>query len=71
LANGGTHAFANLQSLCKSCHSRKTVAQSLGWTAGQGRGDQISTGHEPKTGAGSQTRTPAKLRRGGMGDGGG
>lgn len=31
LANGGTHAFSNLQSLCKSCHSKKTVAQSLGW----------------------------------------
>lgn len=24
LARGGTHAAANLQSLCKSCHSRKT-----------------------------------------------
>ncbi|HMR01747.1 MAG TPA: HNH endonuclease [Candidatus Competibacter phosphatis] len=31
LANGGTHAEENLQALCKSCHSRKTAAQSLGW----------------------------------------
>lgn len=31
LAQGGTHAAENLQSLCHSCHSRKTAAQSLGW----------------------------------------
>lgn len=43
LAEGGTHAFENLQSLCHPCHSRKTVQQSLGWGS-QGRGDQIPTG---------------------------
>lgn len=31
LAQGGTHHAENLQSLCKSHHSKKTVAQSLGW----------------------------------------
>lgn len=43
LADGGTHAFNNLQSLCHACHSRKTATQSLGW-GGQGRGSQIPTG---------------------------
>lgn len=31
LSKGGTHAFDNLQSLCKSCHSRKTARESGGW----------------------------------------
>lgn len=34
LAQGGTHDPDNLQSLCKSRHSRKTAAQSLGWRKG-------------------------------------
>jgi 5-methylcytosine-specific restriction protein A len=34
LAQGGTHAADNLQSLCKSCHSRKTATESLGWRKG-------------------------------------
>lgn len=46
LAQGGTHASDNLQSLCHSCHSKKTAAQSLGW---QGRGDQISGGAASET----------------------
>ncbi len=33
LAQGGTHAADNLQSLCKPCHSRKTAAE-LGWSKG-------------------------------------
>lgn len=33
LRNGGTHAPDNLQSLCKSCHSKKTATESLGWGA--------------------------------------
>lgn len=62
LAEGGTHAFDNLQSLCHSCHSKKTAAQSLGW---QGRGDQISGGDSPETGPRSLSRATAKLDRGG------
>jgi len=34
LANGGTHAPENLQSLCKPCHSVKTATESLGWGSG-------------------------------------
>lgn len=30
LADGGTNALGNLQSLCKPCHSRKTSAQQRG-----------------------------------------
>ena len=36
-ARGGTDAFANLQALCHSCHSRKTALADGRWT-GQGRG---------------------------------
>lgn len=35
LAQGGTHAFDNLQSLCKPCHSRKTARENWG-----GKGNQ-------------------------------
>lgn len=62
LAQGGTHASDNLQSLCKPCHSKKTVAQSLGW---QGRGYQIPGALAPETGPRSKTRAPAKSDRGG------
>jgi 5-methylcytosine-specific restriction protein A len=31
LADGGTHDVVNLQSLCHSCHSKKTVAQDGGF----------------------------------------
>jgi len=34
LAAGGTHDLANLQPLCKSCHSRKTAVESSGWGRG-------------------------------------
>lgn len=61
LAHGGTHAEDNLQSLCHSCHSRKTAQQSLGW----GKGDQISGGLAPETGPRNKTRATAKLDRGG------
>jgi len=30
LAEGGTHKFDNLQALCKSCHSRKTMRDNRG-----------------------------------------
>lgn len=30
LAEGGTHADDNLQALCKSCHSRKTIRDNRG-----------------------------------------
>jgi 5-methylcytosine-specific restriction protein A len=33
-ADGGIDADENLQSLCHSCHSRKTAEQSLGWGMG-------------------------------------
>ena len=68
LAVGGTHAPDNLQSLCHSCHSRKTVQQSLGWSPSPPKGDQIPTGWPEKTGAGSLPRATAKLDRGGMED---
>jgi len=29
LARGGTHDLANLQPLCKSCHSKKTMRESV------------------------------------------
>ena len=29
LRDGGTHARSNLQGLCRSCHRRKTVAETL------------------------------------------
>lgn len=35
---GGTDTFENLQSLCQSCHSRKTAEQDGAW----GRGGAIS-----------------------------
>lgn len=31
LRAGGTNAYENLQTLCKSCHSRKTVAEDGGF----------------------------------------
>lgn len=31
LKDGGTHAFSNLQSLCRSCHSRKTALEDGRW----------------------------------------
>ncbi|GAB5501332.1 MAG: HNH endonuclease signature motif containing protein [Pseudohongiellaceae bacterium] len=31
LTRGGTHALSNLQPLCKSCHSKKTVREDGGW----------------------------------------
>lgn len=31
LAAGGTHAFSNLQSMCKSCHSAKTAGENGGF----------------------------------------
>ena len=34
LSDGGTNEWNNLQSLCKSCHSRKTAIQSSGWRRG-------------------------------------
>ena len=37
LAHGGTHAADNLQSLCKSCHSKKTAGEG-------GYGGQLSSG---------------------------
>jgi len=30
LADGGTHDIENLQALCKSCHSRKTIEENRG-----------------------------------------
>ena len=33
-SKGGTDAWENLQSLCASCHSRKTVEQDGGWGRG-------------------------------------
>lgn len=30
LVEGGTNQFTNLQSLCKSCHSKKTIRQNRG-----------------------------------------
>lgn len=61
LAHGGTHARSNLQSLCKPCHSRKTVQQSLGWSpTPEGRGDQISGGLAPETGPRNLSRATAK-----------
>jgi len=52
LARGGTHDLANLQPLCKSCHSKKTMRESVSGklataaaaqphTAGGGEGYQI------------------------------
>ena len=35
LVQGGTHAYSNLQALCHSCHSRKTVAEAGHWTPKQ------------------------------------
>ena len=40
LAQGGANAMDNLQALCHSCHSRKTVEQD----GGLGRGIEISGG---------------------------
>lgn len=31
LSQGGTHAMANLQSLCKKCHSTKTALEDKRW----------------------------------------
>lgn len=30
LARGGTHQWENLQALCKSCHSKKTISENRG-----------------------------------------
>ncbi len=38
LRKGGTHDEANLQALCRSCHSRKTVRDDNGF--GRGRGGE-------------------------------
>ena len=35
LSAGGTNEMDNLQSLCKSCHSRKTVAEDGGFARGR------------------------------------
>lgn len=40
-AQGGANSYDNLQSLCHSCHSRKTVMQT---NFGRGRGGRKSTG---------------------------
>ena len=34
LSRGGSDAATNLQSLCHSCHSRKTAIESSGWGGG-------------------------------------
>lgn len=50
LSHGGSHASDNLQSLCKSCHSKKTRGQG-------GIGDQISgAAGQGTVGGGSRTR---------------
>lgn len=45
LAQGGTNAMDNLQSLCYSCHSHKTATQDGGW----GREGQISMAAKRET----------------------
>ena len=53
LADGGTHAWSNLQPFCKSCHSRKTAAENRG-AAGRIRsrtdGAARHTGHTSASG---------------------
>ncbi|MBX3014842.1 MAG: HNH endonuclease [Caldilineaceae bacterium] len=53
LARGGTHHPDNLRSLCKSCHSRKTMTElntHRNAPPDKGRGDQISATQSPETG---------------------
>ncbi len=57
---GGTHETPNLQSLCRPCHARKTLAEhpredgggmsGRETKGGGGRGGRISVGWSAKTG---------------------
>ena len=51
LSRGGTNAMDNLQSLCRSCHSRKTVAEDGGFGGGrmQNRWNDSSVNRSPST----------------------
>jgi 5-methylcytosine-specific restriction endonuclease McrA len=35
VAEGGTHALANLQAVCRPCHDRKTAQQGRGYRTGR------------------------------------
>ncbi len=75
LARGGTNKWENLQSLCKSCHSKKTIRENRGESgriqpkntdSGQGRGMQISSAPPFGTGEGSQIFTLSSFEVGGV-----
>lgn len=55
LAHGGTHDADNLQSLCKSCHSRKTARENWGRENWGGGGQTMVTIVAGPPGAGKTT----------------
>ena len=62
IADGGARLdLRNLQSLCKSCHSRKTRAQNAPGGAGR-----ISSPPQPVDRSGSETSTSSGFRDGGF-----
>lgn len=68
LAHGGTHHLDNLRSLCKSCHSRKTMTElntARTEASGKGRGDQISGTQSPETGRAMKRARPRNGTGGG------
>ena len=79
LARGGTNDLANLQPLCKSCHSRKTMRESVSGklataagaeahTAGGGEGYQILGPSDPIPSPAASRTSPRNRDRGVLGN---
>lgn len=61
-AQGGTDALSNLQRLCATCHSRKTVAHDGGFGRASRRGTIIQTGRGVSISGDARRETAALLR---------